>query len=153
MFANCDTLCQDGESSGARDSVKTWKAACLHRAEEVVPFLNEVLVELREQGYSPRDCSAVRLAMEEAVSNGMRHGNREDTTKSVWVFYHLTPCFMLVEVADEGPGFDPNTVPDPTRPENLGRSRGLGILLMRHFMNWVRYSERGNRVLMCKCPS
>jgi serine/threonine-protein kinase RsbW len=57
---------------------------------------------------------------------------------------------ILIEVEDEGPGFDPSKVPDPTLPENVARCGGRGLLLMRHYMTWVRYSGRGNRVTLCK---
>jgi serine/threonine-protein kinase RsbW len=57
---------------------------------------------------------------------------------------------MLVEVEDEGPGFDPGQVPDPTAPENWDKPSGRGLLLMRHFTTWMRYHGRGNRVTLCK---
>jgi len=153
MRPDCHTPSQDAASNRSFDPDETWKTVCLHRSEEVVPFLEGLLVELVEQGYSPRDCAAVQLALDEAVINGLRHGNGEDPTKCVWVCYRVDPCCMLVEVADEGPGFDPNLVPDPTLPENQERPCGRGVFLMRHFMTWVRFSARGNRVLMCKHPS
>ena len=57
------------------------------------------------------------------------------------------------EVEDEGPGFDPGRVPDPTLPENPDRPGGRGLPLMRHFMTWVRFSRPGNRVTLCKYRS
>ena len=56
----------------------------------------------------------------------------------------------MIEVEDEGRGFDPSHVPDPTLPENLERPNGRGLLLMRRSMTWVRYTGRGNRVTLCK---
>ena len=55
-----------------------------------------------------------------------------------------------LEVKDEGKGFDPQRVPDPLAPVNLERPGGRGVLLMRHYMTWVRYNRRGNRVMLCK---
>jgi serine/threonine-protein kinase RsbW len=55
-----------------------------------------------------------------------------------------------VRITDEGPGFDPADVPDPTAVENLERPCGRGLMLMRHYMNEVAYSERGNTVTMSK---
>ena len=153
MRSDCQTLSQDAAVERTFDPDSTWDVVCLHRFDEVVPFLERLLVELVEQGYCPRDCAAVQLALDEAVSNGLRHGNRQDPTKCVWVCYRVQPCGFLVEVADEGSGFDPNLVPDPTLPENQDRPCGRGIFLMRHFMTWVRFSAHGNRVLMCKQPS
>ena len=51
---------------------------------------------------------------------------------------------------DEGPGFDPHQVPDPLAPENLEKSSGRGLLLMRTYMTWIRYNECGNQVTLCK---
>jgi len=57
---------------------------------------------------------------------------------------------VLAEVEDEGPGFDPGGVADPTAAENRERTDGRGLLLMRHYMTWVRFSARGNRVTLYK---
>ena len=58
-----------------------------------------------------------------------------------------------VEVEDEGEGFDRSSVPDPLAPENLERSSGRGLLLMRHYLTWMGYNARGNCVRLCKCRS
>jgi serine/threonine-protein kinase RsbW len=92
----------------------------------------------------------VRLALEEAVVNGLRHGNQGDPSKCVRVLYRVAPEAVLAEVQDEGAGFDPARVPDPTLPENVDRPGGRGLVLMRHFMTWVEFSARGNRVTLCK---
>jgi serine/threonine-protein kinase RsbW len=52
-------------------------------------------------------------------------------------------------VADEGAGFDANQVPDPALPENRTKPGGRGVMLMREFMTWIRFNNRGNRVTMC----
>ena len=125
----------------------------LRRAGEVGLFLDDLVVALAGLGYSSRDCAGVRLALEEAVVNGLRHGNGGDPARRVWVRYHFRPDSLLAEVEDEGPGFDPRLVPDPTLSENLDRPGGRGLLLMRHYMSWVRFSRRGNRVTLCKYRS
>jgi serine/threonine-protein kinase RsbW len=56
----------------------------------------------------------------------------------------------LAEVQDQGPGFDPEAVPDPMAPENLDRPCGRGLLLIRHYTTWVRYHDCGNLVTLCK---
>jgi serine/threonine-protein kinase RsbW len=125
----------------------------LRRSAEVVPFLDGLVAVLTGLGYPAHDCAGVRLALEEAVVNGLRHGNGGDPARRVWVRYHLAPDALLAEVEDEGPGFDPGRVPDPTLSENLERPSGRGLLLMRHFMSWVRFSRPGNRVTLCKYRS
>jgi prepilin-type N-terminal cleavage/methylation domain-containing protein len=125
----------------------------LHRADEVVPLLEEMAAVLDGMGCTPRDCVGVRLALEEAIVNGLRHGNGGDPAKCVRVRYRLSPAAVVAEVEDEGQGFDPDAVPDPTLPENLERAGGRGLLLMRHFMTSVQFGGRGNRVTLCKSLS
>jgi serine/threonine-protein kinase RsbW len=122
----------------------------LRHAAEVAPLLQRFAAALDDRGYSPHDCMAVRLALEEAVVNGLRHGNGGDPSKQVRVRYRVTCAAVLAEVEDEGPGFNPDLVPDPTLPENLERPGGRGLFLMRTYTTWVRYSARGNRVTFYK---
>ena len=122
----------------------------LRRSEEVSPFLDDVVAALAGLGYSPRDCTGVRLALEEAPVNALRHGNGGDPAKQVRVRYHIGPEAVLATVEDEGLGFDPDRMADPTLPENVERPGGRGLLLMRHFMGWVRLPRRGNCVTLCK---
>jgi serine/threonine-protein kinase RsbW len=128
----------------------TWTKAELRRSAEVSPLLERVLARMAEHSYPRRFCQELRLALEEAVVNGLRHGNAGDPTKRVLVRYRVLPEAVLIDVEDEGPGFDPTAVPDPTRPENLDRPSGRGLLLMRHCTNWLWYRGRGNRVMLCK---
>ena len=108
---------------------------------------------MNESGYHATDIFAVCLALEEAIVNAVEHGHRGDGLKSVWVRYQVAPGQVLAEVEDQGPGFDPSRVPDPTAPENLDKPRGRGLFLMRHLMSWVRHSSRGNCVIVCRYRS
>jgi len=110
----------------------------------------EILTRLRELGYDDDHLFAVRLALEEALVNAMKHGNRFEATRSVRVWYRASPDRVEIRVADEGPGFDPSTVPDPTADENLEKPCGRGIMLMRCYIDKVEFSPRGNEVLMVK---
>jgi serine/threonine-protein kinase RsbW len=125
----------------------------LHRADEATPFMDHLAAVLSALNYSPRDSLAVRLSLEEAIVNGLSHGNQGDPTKRVRVRYDIGSDDVLAEVEDEGPGFDPDRVADPTLSENLERLRGRGLLLMRHYMTWVRFLGRGNRVVLYKRAS
>jgi serine/threonine-protein kinase RsbW len=115
------------------------------------PVIGEIVGELEKAGFTDRERFAVRLALEEAITNAIRHGHRYDRNKSVRLRYHVTPECVLAEIEDEGPGFDPTAVPDPRAPENIECEGGRGLLLMRSYMTWVRYNERGTCVTMCKC--
>jgi serine/threonine-protein kinase RsbW len=127
-----------------------WVCVSLRRADDVVPYLEGVTDALFHLGYPPRDVAGLRLALEEAIVNGLRHGNGGDPARRVVVCSSLRREEVLFEVEDEGAGFDPRQVPDPTAPENLGRPSGRGLLLMRHYTTWVRHLGRGNSVLLCK---
>jgi len=127
-----------------------WRGASLRRPGEVAPLVEGLAAEMARLGYARRDCLGVGLALEEAVVNGLRHGNRGDPAKQVRVRYRVTAGAVLAEVEDEGRGFDPALVPDPTLPENLDRPSGRGLFMMRHYLDQVRYCGRGNRVVLYK---
>jgi serine/threonine-protein kinase RsbW len=120
-----------------------------------VPAQTEAVIEqvahrMVRQQFSPRDVQAVRLAMEEAIRNAITHGNGDDPAKHVTVRSAFAPEQVVVEVSDEGQGFDPASIPDPRAPENLTRASGRGVFLMRHFMTWVKYNAVGNCVTFAK---
>ena len=92
-------------------------------------------------------------ALREAVANAVRHGNRRDPERLVRVAYLIDNSTVTIRVEDEGEGFDPTEIPDPTDPENLLRPSGRGIFYMRQFMNHVDFSPTaagGTVVVMVK---
>jgi len=117
---------------------------------EIPRIIDKVARFMTEQLYAQKDIFAMRLALEEAVVNAVRHGNRDDPARRVIVSFLVGPERVLIDVHDEGDGFDPRTVPDPLAAENLERSSGRGLHLMRTYMTWVRFNARGNCVTMCK---
>ena len=96
------------------------------------------------------DVFSIKLALEEALVNAIKHGNQLDRDKKVHIAYSIHADRFEIRITDEGPGFDPGDVPDPTAIENLERPCGRGLMLMRHYMTWVRFSARGNRVTLYK---
>jgi serine/threonine-protein kinase RsbW len=132
------------------NGMENWHRRTLHAFTEVVPVLDQVLDELGSAGYSGKDAFAVRLALEEALVNAIKHGHHGDESRSVHMSYQVTGECVVAEVEDEGPGFRIEEVPDPLDPENLERDCGRGLLLMRTYMTWVRYNPAGNRVTLCK---
>ena len=111
---------------------------------------DQIIEKMEAMGYPMRDVFAVRLALEEALVNAIKHGNRMDPSKSVKIECKIAEDRVLITIEDEGPGFDVNAVPDPTAEENLDKPGGRGIMLMRSFMNRVEYNEKGNRVILEK---
>jgi serine/threonine-protein kinase RsbW len=112
--------------------------------------VEEVLKQLEEHRWEQHDIFSVQLAMEEAFINAVKHGNRMDKTKKVFVKCRMSPELLRIEIADEGDGFDPTEVPDPTQPEYIERSHGRGLMLMRNFMSRVEYNDMGNCVVLEK---
>ena len=100
--------------------------------------------------FTEMEIFSIKLALEEAIVNAIKHGNQMDRDKSVRVAYRVEKHRFDIMIVDEGPGFDPEDVPDPTAPENLERPCGRGLLLMRHYMNHIEYVGTGNTVVMSK---
>lgn len=124
---------------------------------------------------SPSESLRVGIALEEALLNAYYHGNLEVSSKlrdddfqsyydlatartkespyrerRIHISAKLTPDEGAFVIRDEGPGFDPTTLPDPTEPEYLERPHGRGLMLMRTFMNEIAYNDRGNEVRLVK---
>jgi len=127
-----------------------WWRKRLQSTTEVGDVVQAVTEQMAFRGYPEADVFAVRLALEEAVVNAIKHGNQGDPSKEVCVRCKVGAERVMVEVEDQGNGFNPKKVPDPLALENLERSCGRGVFLMRHYMTWVRFNERGNRVTLCK---
>jgi len=114
-------------------------------------LLERLETELRSRGIQDPDTFSIVMAVEEALINAIKHGNQLDPTKNVHVSFRLSKAAFEVEIRDEGPGFDPEDVPDPTDVENLERPCGRGLLMMRHYMTVVQYNASGNAVYMQRC--
>jgi serine/threonine-protein kinase RsbW len=89
-----------------------------------------------------------RVGLTEALANAMLYGNCRDPQKRVRLEAHLSPCEIRIVVTDEGRGFDPDTLLDPTLPANRARTGGRGIFLIHQLMDRVEYNERGNSITM-----
>ena len=110
----------------------------------------DLLEQLGVHGWSPSDIFAIHLAAEEAIVNAIVHGNKLDPSKVVQVACVVSPTLARIEVTDEGPGFDPSSLPDCRLEDRLDAPNGRGVMLMRTFMTRIEYNARGNRVLMEK---
>src|SRR5438132_12398197 len=105
---------------------------------------------LKDNQFSDKEIFCIKLALEEALVNAIKHGNRLDRNKKVHVAYHVCSERFDVVITDEGQGFDPSDVPDPTAIENLERPCGRGLMLMRYYMTTVSFASTGNSVAMSK---
>jgi serine/threonine-protein kinase RsbW len=107
---------------------------------------DRVLRAIEERAYDQSSQFAIRLALEEALSNAFKHGNKNDPSKIVTMVCEVDEARVVIDIEDQGTGFDPDAVPDPTEEENLEIPCGRGIVLMRSFMTEVSFHPPGNRV-------
>ncbi len=111
-------------------------------------LLKELLPSLEGAGYEQTSRFAIRLALEETLTNAFQHGNQGDLSKKVSLKWALDDHGATFEVIDEGDGFDPAAVPDPTTEENLEIPAGRGLILVRSFMTELQIIAPGNHVKM-----
>jgi len=137
-----------GPPFGAPLEVHTWL-----RSETglISPFADWLMSLVARSGCVPGKEEFVDLALREAVSNAILHGNRMDPRKLV----HVRCCCegakgVFIVVRDQGPGFDPNTVPNPLAVENLEAEHGRGIHLMKLAMDEVSFERGGTEVQIRK---
>jgi len=90
----------------------------------------------------------ISVCLIEAVSNAIQHGNSNDVTKLVLLEYFINDDKLEFTVSDEGNGFDLDTVPDPTLPENLENIKGRGIFLIRNLADDVTFENRGAKIII-----
>lgn len=110
---------------------------------------NAILDALKRFGFPEASTFAVRLALEETIVNAFRHGHKNlPASTPVRLTYDINADRIEIHVEDQGPGFDPGEVKDPTLEENLEIPTGRGLLLMRAYMASVDYLGRGNHVRM-----
>lgn len=110
----------------------------------------QIMSAVQRQGYSDDAVFAIKLSLEEALVNAIKHGNKLDPAKKVHVQATVGPKQVEIIIEDEGPGFKRCDVPDPTADENLTKCSGRGLLLMEAYMNKVEYSKNGRRIRLVK---
>jgi serine/threonine-protein kinase RsbW len=155
----CAPLVITGKAQDSND-ILHWKRvearcgrAAIALTEEVADLLTDVTGAMEEVGYGARDTFAVRLALQEAVINAVKHGHGNDPRKQARIWWAVSASAVMLVVEDDGAGFDPDRVPDPCLPENRERPGGRGVFLMRSYMSWVRFNGAGNGVGMCRYRS
>jgi serine/threonine-protein kinase RsbW len=110
----------------------------------------EILDDIRRNGFKGNTFFAINLALEEALTNAIRHGNSLDPGKKIHVESKVSARRVEITIEDEGPGFDRGSIPDPTAAENLEKCSGRGILLIEAYMNRVTWDRGGRRLRMVK---
>jgi len=123
------------------------------RLPSEIEYIEEAVELVTRHCLAGQDAAArirfrLKVVLSEALSNAIVRGNREDRAKWVDVRAELDPDVIRLEVTDEGPGFDPNAVPEPIRPEQLDEANGRGLFLIRKLVDAVEFNERGNSICM-----
>ena len=121
----------------------------LRNAREEIERVDVAIMEaIQRHRFEAPSAFGIRLALEEALSNAFKHGNMDDPEKTVQINCTISDGRIELEVSDQGLGFDPQVVPDPTVQENVEIPAGRGLMLMRAYMTSVTIHPPGNRVVM-----
>ena len=117
---------------------------------EVNKLIQNILKLLHSLGINKSTSFDIRLCLEEAMINAVKHGNKNNRNLLVKIDYSISDEMFKVSIEDSGSGFDYKHLPDPTVRKNLLKTKGRGIYLMKHLMNKVFFNKDGNRVTMIK---
>ena len=134
-------------------TVETTELSLPSRIETVAAAAAAVAEFVGRFGVSDDAAFGIDMAVREAVTNAVLHGNRQHENKTVDIVLKCLPDAVEISVHDQGHGFNPEDVPDPTATENLLKTSGRGIFFMRTFMDevdWLIRPEGGTTVRMLK---
>jgi serine/threonine-protein kinase RsbW len=134
-------------------TVETTELTLPSRIETVSEAAAAVARILDRLGADEQLVFGIDMAIREAVTNAVIHGNKQDESKHVRVAIKSSPEGIEISVQDEGTGFNPTEVPDPTATENIMKTSGRGIFFMRNFVDqveWFIHPEGGTTVRMTK---
>ncbi|MDX2286120.1 MAG: ATP-binding protein [Bacteroidia bacterium] len=135
-------------SSNADMHQVLYKQLELESRPEVIRAIEAVIDELRQELEFKDDVYGnVMIAVTEAINNAVFHGNKGDSSRRIFVDFETYNQYrLLVRVRDEGDGFDPDALADPTAPENIGNIGGRGVFLMRHLSDELIFRDQGRVV-------
>tara|TARA_R110000737_G_scaffold2923_12_gene9484 strand:+ start:97806 stop:98234 length:429 start_codon:yes stop_codon:yes gene_type:complete len=127
----------------------TDKIELLNDRAAITELIDNILLLAADAGLKDAAIFAVRLAIEEAITNAFVHGHQNLASDiPIIVEYAVSKGEIQITVEDQGPGFVPEKLPDPTLMENLSKPFGRGVMLMKAYMTEVLYNTQGNRVTM-----
>ena len=127
------------------------RSMVLESLPSVVPGVcKEILLELQTRDYTQDDIFAIHLALEEAVANAIKHGNKSDPDKKVKIDCTIDSKKVEIFITDQGNGFDPQQIPDPRAGENIYKADGRGLFLIRAYMDVAEFNQCGNSLHMVK---
>lgn len=118
---------------------------------ELLPEIEKYILDsLRDIKISEAKLNNIELAVAEAAANSILHGNKNDISKNVFIKILVNSKILSISFKDEGEGFDPNDVPDPTIPENILKGSGRGIHIMKTLVDDIKYvfSDDGTEIIL-----
>lgn len=132
------------------DTTELRLASRIETIEEAATAISEIV---SGAGITEESAFGIDMAVREAIANAIIHGNKLDETKLVEITVKSSPEFFEISVHDQGQGFNPETISDPTKEENILKTSGRGIFFMRNFMDevdWTIRPQGGTTVRMLK---
>jgi serine/threonine-protein kinase RsbW len=118
--------------------------------EEMEKAASAILRSMDSYGYRDEDIRKMKIVLSELMANAIGHGNKLDHSKKVAVGHMVNAQNAVVAIMDEGEGFDPSTIPDPTLPENIVKDRGRGLYIVQKYVDSIEFNSKGNRVRITK---
>ncbi len=118
--------------------------------EDMDKAIAVILSSMDSCGYSDDAIRKMKISLTELIVNAILHGNKKDFSKKVIMGHIVDKSKAVISIMDEGPGFDPKIIPDPTLPENLIKDCGRGLFIVRHYVDSMIFNDKGNRVTIIK---
>lgn len=118
--------------------------------EDMDKAIAVILSSMDSCGNSDDAIRKMKISLTELIVNAILHGNKKDFSKKVIMGHIVDKSKAVISIMDEGSGFNPNTIPDPTLPENLIKDCGRGLFIVRHYVDSLIFNDKGNRVTIIK---
>jgi serine/threonine-protein kinase RsbW len=135
-------MCSDSKHHGHQTRV-------LKGTREAFDDVQDVILEsMSALEYDEDALFAIRISLEEALANALLHGHSGEEAYEIEIAWLINDTFVECIITDQGRGYDPGSIPDPTADENLTLPSGRGLAMMRAFMDEVSVNEQGNCVTM-----
>lgn len=118
--------------------------------EEMDSAISVILSTLDVYGYPDETIRKMKITLTELLVNAILHGHNRDYSKKVTLGHVISRTKAVISILDEGNGYNPDILPDPTLPENLERDCGRGLFIVKHYVDEIEFNETGNRVKITK---
>lgn len=118
--------------------------------EEMDKAIGTILSNMDAFGYPDDTIRNMKIALTELLVNAILHGNKKDFSKSVAIGHIVTSTKAVISILDDGDGFNPGNLQDPTLPENLTKDSGRGLFIVKHYIDQMEFNEKGNRITVTK---